>query len=78
MGRVSAASDTRVAVTYGPLYDTLLVELAAGVVWGPAWRAIMLGASPEAAEALLRGERVPADRLDVAAMKRFGLERRAA
>jgi hypothetical protein len=57
---------------YGPLYDALLAELAAGIYWGPAWRAIQLGTCPEVAEALLRGESVPLDRLDAAGVARYG------
>jgi hypothetical protein len=69
----AAAAEGR---AYGVLYDALLAELAADVTWGPAWRAIQLGTTPAVAEALLRGERVPLDRLDSRWLERYG--RRAA
>jgi hypothetical protein len=57
---------------FGRLYDTLLSELADGIHWGPAWRAIQLATCPEAAEALLRGDSVSVDRLDPKWLKRYG------
>lgn len=42
------------------------------------WRALMLAPSLEVCLALLRGEEVPLERLDVEWAQRFGLRRRAA
>ena len=62
----------RKAAELGPVFLALLDELAAEVTWGPAWRAIQLGSRPEVANALFSGETVPLDRLDPAAVARYG------
>ena len=69
---MTVAADPRAVAGQGHLYETLIRELAAGVYWGPAWRAIQLATCPEAAEALLRGETVSVDRLDPKWLKRYG------
>lgn len=40
------------------------------------WRAVMLSPTIEVCDALLRGERVPVERLDVEWVERFGRRRR--
>lgn len=71
-----ALTDARLAIALeeeARQADALTVQ-----AWRRVWRAVMLSPSLEVCEALLRGERVPLDRLDPDWVRRFGLRRAAA